>query len=41
MIDVNNKLFEWREFYGYKQKQVAEAMGGVLHMRIMNVSGVL
>ena len=27
MIDVNNKLLEWREFYGYKQKQVAEAIG--------------
>ena len=29
MIEVNNKLLEWREFYGYKQKQVAEAMGVV------------
>lgn len=29
MIDVNKKLLEWREFYGYKQKQVAEAMGVV------------
>ena len=27
MIEVNNKLLEWREFYGYKQKQVAEAIG--------------
>ena len=27
MIDVHNKLLEWREFYGYKQKQVAEAIG--------------
>ena len=27
MIEVNNKLLEWREFYGYKQQQVAEAMG--------------
>ena len=27
MINVHNKLLEWREFYGYKQKQVAEAIG--------------
>ena len=27
MIDVHNKLLEWREFYRYKQKQVAEAIG--------------
>lgn len=27
MIDVNNRLLEWRELYGYKQQQVAEAMG--------------
>ena len=27
MIDVNNKLLEWRELHGYKQQQVAEAMG--------------
>ena len=27
MIDINNKLLEWREFYGYKQRQVAEAIG--------------
>jgi len=27
MIDIYNKLLEWREFYGYKQQQVAEAMG--------------
>ena len=27
MINVNNKLLEWREFYGYKQRQVAEAIG--------------
>ena len=26
MIDIHNKLLEWREFYGYKQ-QAAEAMG--------------
>lgn len=25
----NNQLVKWREFYGYKQKQVAEAMGVV------------
>ena len=29
MINLHNKLLEWREFYGYKQKQVAEAMGVV------------
>ena len=29
MVDLNNKLLAWREFYGYKQKQVAEAMGVV------------
>ena len=27
MINFNNKLLEWREFYGYKQKQVAESIG--------------
>ncbi len=27
MINVNKKMLEWREFYGYKQKQVAEAIG--------------
>ncbi len=27
MIDIHNKLLEWREFYGYKQQQVADAMG--------------
>ena len=29
MINVSKKMLEWREFYGYKQKQVAEAMGVV------------
>ena len=29
MSNLNNKLLEWREFCGYKQKQVAEAMGVV------------
>ena len=27
MINLHNKLLEWREFYGYKQQQAAEAMG--------------
>ena len=27
MINLHNKLLEWREFYGYKQQQVADAMG--------------
>ena len=27
MTDIHNKLLEWREFYGYKQRQAAEAMG--------------
>lgn len=27
MIDIAKKMLEWRELYGYKQQQVAEAMG--------------
>ena len=27
MIDIAKKLLEWRELYGYKQQQAAEAMG--------------
>ncbi len=27
MVDVSKILLEWRELYGYKQQQVAEAMG--------------